>query len=357
MTQAELARRSGISRQALSAIESGTYQPSVNVALRLARELGETVENLFGGQDDPGGRSIAVDEPSLRREKPPFRVSLARVGGRLVAIRQPAARLALLPSAGVLDRPAASNPALVSTFLSSDEIDSTLLIAGCDPAVAILADWLARHRSPVRATTVQCSSGAALELLLAGRAHVAGVHLRDRRSGRYNIAQVRKSLGQQRYVLVNFARWELGMATAPGNPLGLSGWADLARPGIRIVNREKGSGARLALDEALDEHGLPAAGIAGYKRELPGHLEIAAAIAAGEADAGVTLRVAADASGLGFVPLREERYDLVFMERDRETKPVSAMMEAIHSASFASELHQLCTYDTHEMGSVVAAIR
>ena len=129
-------------------------------------------------------------------------------------------------------------------------------MSGCDPAVAILADWLARRRSPVHAVALACSSREALRAIVDGRAHVAGVHLRDQKSGEYNLAPIRRALGSRRSIVVNFARWELGLATAHGNPLAIRGFADLHRTGPRIVNREDGSGARSALDDALGELGI-----------------------------------------------------------------------------------------------------
>jgi molybdate-binding protein len=95
---------------------------------------------------------------------------------------------------------------------------TVVLVAGCDPAVAILADWLARRRSPVNVVALPCSSKTALEDLLRGQVHAAGVHLRDPDSGEYNLAPVRRLLRERPAVLVNFARWELGLATTSGNP-------------------------------------------------------------------------------------------------------------------------------------------
>jgi putative molybdopterin biosynthesis protein len=354
LTQIELAKRARISRQALGAIESGVYQPSVTVALRLARELSETVEALFG--DDNGEDSdcldvgwSGVDGEAYRRP----RVALGRVGGRLVAVEQPAAQLALIPCAGVVRR-ATHRRAEVSTFLSKDEIDSTLLIAGCDPAAAILANWLARRHSPVSAVIIQCSSTRALGTLVAGQVHAAGVHLRDPKSGEYNLAQVRRALGRRRAVVVNFASWELGLATAAGNPRHIKSAADLARPGLKIVNREPGAGARSALDEGLAELGLSADKVSGYRTELAGHLEVAAAIAAGQADTGVTLRVAAEVYGLGFIPLREERYDLVIPLQELDSPLVKAMLDALSSRRFAREIGDFCMYETGKMGQVIA---
>ncbi|MGH7923531.1 MAG: substrate-binding domain-containing protein [Candidatus Binatus sp.] len=355
LTQTELARRAGISRQALGAIESGAYHPGVAIAIRLARELGESVETLFGGNDDETSTIVDADwfgDERRRAAASQFRVVLARVGGKVVAVAQPAAHLTLPPVAGVLQR-ARRRRADVATFQPPAEIDSTLLISGCDPAVAMLIDWLARRRSPVHAVALSCSSREALRAVVAGRAHVAGVHLRDRKSGEYNLAPISRALGCHRSIVVNFARWELGLATSPGNPLAIAGFADLERPGLRIVNREDGSGARSTLDQAFDELGIQSMRIAGYKFEVGGHLEVAATIAAGLADAGVTIRLAADAYGLHFVPHRVERYDLVFLEHEAESAPIKAMLDALNSRRFAREINQLCAYDTAEMGQAV----
>jgi putative molybdopterin biosynthesis protein len=355
LTQSELARRAGISRQALGAIESGAYHPGVAIAIRLARELGTSVEALFGEIDDDA--SSVVEATWSRRGQrqssaAQTRVVLARVRGKVVAVPQPAAHLTLSPAAGVVQR-SRRDRADVATFQNTDEIDSTLLIAGCDPAAAILADWLARQRSRVRAVTLPCSSRAALRALVDGRAHVAGVHLRDQKSGEYNLASIHHAMGNRRATVLNFARWELGLATAPGNPLGIRSFADLTRPGLRIANREQGSGARSALDQALDELSVHGERIAGYQFEVGGHLEVAAAIASGLADAGVTIRLGADAYGLHFIPHRDERYDLVIMEQESGSVPIRAMLDALSSRRFAREIGQLCGYDTTQMGQVV----
>ncbi|MBV8056237.1 MAG: helix-turn-helix domain-containing protein, partial [Deltaproteobacteria bacterium] len=252
VSQVELARRTGISRQALGAIEAGIYQPSVSVALSLARELGETVEGLFGESDEPKSNEINAAWPRrevLSKDGPLRRVALGRVGGRLVAVPQRAAHLALLPAAGTVERLAGSRAA-VSTFHSEQEIDSTLLLAGCDPAVAILAEWMARTGWRVGVVALPYSSGKALASLAEGSVHAAGVHLRDPKSGEYNFAPVRRAIGRRRMRLVNFARWEVGLVTRWGNPRGIRNFSDLARPDLKIINRDRGSGARQVLDEA-----------------------------------------------------------------------------------------------------------
>ncbi len=182
------------------------------------------------------------------------------------------------------------------------------------------------------------------------------MHLRDARNGEYNLSPVRQALGKRRAVLIHFGQWELGLATGAGNPLKIGGFSDLGRPRLRIANREQGSGARAALDEELAKLGLKAERIPGYRNEFGGHLEVAAAIASGLADAGVTIRVAAEAYGLDFVPIRVERYELVIPGREMDSAPVVAMLDALNSRRFAREVSQLCGYDTEQMGQVVARI-
>jgi molybdate-binding protein/DNA-binding XRE family transcriptional regulator len=350
ISQSELARRAEISRQALNAIESGVYQPGVQVALKLARELGESVESLFGAHDAGSLAAAWIDERAARSGT---QVALARLGGRLVALGQPSVDLRMAAAAGVVET-ARGRSVTVTALRTPEEIDATLIVAGCDPSVTILADWLRRHRAPVTIVALTRSSRAALAALMKGRAHVAGVHLRDPRSGAYNEFPMLKVGAERRLVRINFARWELGIATAPGNPLKLRSWQDLARPGLRIVNREAGAGARMALDEAIAELGLNPRALAGYARELGGHLEVAGAIAAGEADCGVTIRVAANAYGLGFVALREERYDLVMPAALMKLEPARIVVEALHSDQLHHELSALCAYDTHQTGQVIA---
>ena len=193
ITQLELARRSSISPQAPGAIESGFYQPSVMVALSLARELGETVETLFADDEQ---QCTTIDVPWSNQEvtlagNSPCKAALARVAGKIIAVPQPAARLWLSPVAGIVDH-VGRKGAAISTYWSQAEIDSTLLIAGCDPAVTLLADWLARRRSSVTAVALRCSSSKALAMLAKGGVHVASVHLCDPKSGEYNLRACQK---------------------------------------------------------------------------------------------------------------------------------------------------------------------
>ena len=250
---------------------------------------------MFGEGGDE--RSTLVDaswfdDARRRTRAAQSRVALARVGGKVVAVAQPAAHLTLTPAAGMVQR-ARRRRAEVATFQMADEIDSTLLMSGCDPAAAMLADWLARRRSPVHAVAIPCSSRTALRAVVDGRAHVAGVPSSGSEERRVQPGADPARIGESPFDSRDWPAGELGLATAPGNPLAIRGFADLARLDLRIVNREDGSGARAALDQALGELGVRPERVAGYQFEVGGHLEVAAAIAAGLADAGVTIRLGA----------------------------------------------------------------
>ena len=304
LTQVELARRTGLSRQALGAIEAGLYQPSVGVALSLARELGETVERLFGVESEKEGRHFDAHwygEMADRATSKRSRASLGRVGGRIVAVPQTAAGLSLSPSAGIVSR-LKGNRAEVVTYNTSEEIDAALLIAGCDPSVTILADWMTRHHCPARLSPVPCSSGRALDALVKGCAHAAGVHLRDADTADYNLQSVRRAVGRRAAMVVTFARWELGLAVRIGNPFGISTIGDLMRRGCESPIAKPVQARGRCSNSGLRQAGIRHDRVVGYKSEYSGHLEVANAIASSQADTGVTLRVAADAYDLEFVP-------------------------------------------------------
>lgn len=352
ISQAELAGRVGVSRQALSAIESAVYQPGVSVALKLARELGRSVEELFGEEDDIRVSAECVSPGRGTVLAHGTHMSLARVAGRLVASPMPMTCLTLMPAAGLADRARPGRPVEVSAFRSVGEIESALVMVGCDPGVAIVRDYVLRRGRSIELIAIPSSSRNALEMAASGGAHVAGVHLRDERTGEYNFAAAREAFGRRRFKVINFARWELGFATRMESTR-VCEVDDLKRRGVRLINREPGAGARLALDEALASHGVKPHEISGYEKLAGGHLEVAAAIAEGVADAGVTIRLAANLYGLGFQPWREERYDLVIPAREFESAAIQSLMEALNSRALAREISGLCGYDTSQMGQVV----
>lgn len=361
LSQQELAGQAGISRQAYVSVESGKSSPSTEVALRLARALGTQVDGLFSlaGERPDNTWAELVGVPADGDEgtglPQPKRARLWRVGDRLLArpvVGQAAARHSLADAEGViLPNATGGTQVAVLPFDDDDLASPALSLLGCDPAMALLAPGLGRHG--VRMVSSEENSHRALTGLALGEAHVAGCHLRDDVTGQYNIPWVRR-LVPFPCTLVTFASWQQGLIVMPGNPKTIFSVQDLARPAIRIVNRESGSGSRSLLDRLLSAQGITPSELDGYEREVPGHLAVAGAVSAGLADAGVGVQAAASALGLGFAPLEEERYDLVLPNHLINEPGVQALLDSLRNTGLRRRVEALGGYDVSNMGQPAA---
>jgi molybdate-binding protein/DNA-binding XRE family transcriptional regulator len=363
ISQAELAHRAGVTRQAVSAIESGKAVPTMAVALRLARVLGRRVDDLFRLVDElPTIKADLLDTGDLPPDQT-IRVQVADVGGRLIArpLTGSAGAVLTLPRANGIVRPhgvkpgavsSAGTPSQVALFTDPARLDQTVVAVGCDPATSLLAEHLKRRHPGTELAWQGGNSLEALEAVARGEAHLAGSHLLDPQTGQYNVSFARRLLGADAR-LVTFAVWEQGLMLAPGNPRGIATAGDLARPGVRIANRESGSGARALLDTRLAGAGIRAEQVNGYTAVVRSHLAAAEAVAAGLADAAIGVRAAALALGLGFLPLARERYDLAIPARFFEHPPVQALLETLTSPLFRLEVEALGGYDVSLMGAPV----
>jgi molybdate-binding protein/transcriptional regulator with XRE-family HTH domain len=329
-SQEDLARRAGLSRSGVSAIESGRLVPSAAAALGLAGALDARVEDLFW----LGGRASREVTWAWSPPRHSCRYWEAEVGGRPLRFPVEASPLGVVPHDGV-DR---GGPLLDSVGPSARE---TIVMACCDPAVGLLASELA-HRAGIRLIVLPRSSGAALTLLRSGLVHAAGVHLSAVGSDGGNAAAVRGRLGPG-HTLLRMARWEEGIATAPGS--GLTSVRDVLRPGRRWVGREEGSGARQCLDELL-EGGPPP------RRLATDHRGVAEAVRCGWAEAGVCLRLASEEVGLGFLAVREEPYDLCFATESADDPRLRALIGVVQSASYRGLVDDLPGYDGSEAGVI-----
>jgi len=359
-SQQALAGLAGISRQAYFALESGSANPSTEVALRLARALKTSVDHLFALEEDAPeevrAELIGVKEPTgvAAVSQQPSRVQLIRVGRRVLArplSGSAATRHSLVQASGViLDRSGNDNRVAVRPFDSQDAEMTTLGLLGCDPAGALLELGLRRHG--VGLVWSEDGSYQALEGLARGEAHVAGCHLRDDETGGYNTTWVLR-LVPFPCTLITFAAWQQGLIVASGNPRAIHGVEDLARPGIRIINRPVGSGSRSLLDRLLQRNGVPTVAVAGYQLEAAGHLALASAVASGLADAGVGVEAAAAALELGFVPLEEERYDLVIPDHFLDHPGIQVLLDLLRQPGLRRRVESLGGYDVSPMGRPV----
>ncbi len=328
MSQAALAQQVGVSRQALIAIEAGRQVPSTVLALQLARALGCRVEDLF-----TIGPSDAI-EVELASGEAGERVAIARVRGRWVAH---GVGCSPRGADGVLAGASAVRPLDAPAALSRN-----VLIAGCAPLLATLADWTSRRQREARVRWVHANSRRALDLLARDQVHAAGLHAGGDGD---NLALVRERFGRERMIVVHLTRWRQGLVVAPKNPLAIREAADLVRRDVRAARREDGAGAAKLLERTLrSTRRKPRGPLAAS------HEEVAQLVRCGAADAGVAIESVALSMGLGFVPLAEERFDLVLREEVASEEPASRVLDALADASFRADACALPGYDASRAG-------
>jgi putative molybdopterin biosynthesis protein len=349
---AELAERTGISRQTIYAMEAGSYVPNTVVALRLARILEVSVEDLFslGGAVPPG--SLRTEQatwlPGQDGPRAGEPVQLCRVDRRLVA-SAPSPLPWYLPTAdAVLVKDGRLGKAAVELFHGECDLGNRILVAGCDPGISVLA----RHvqRAGVELVVAQRNSSQALALLKQGSVHVAGTHLRDEATGESNLSAIGRVFTRKSVAVITLAVWEEGIVVAHGNPKSIRSVADFARQDVAIVNRESGAGSRMLLDAQLHRLGIAGKKVRGYDRMARGHLPAAWQVRCGDADCCLATRAAARVFGLDFIALVSERYDLAIRRQHLDHPPVGALLDTLNRASFRRELEALGGYDTSSAG-------
>ena len=353
-SQQQLAGMAGVSRQAVSGVESGLSDPSLRVALALARALGMTVEEMFGSA------SLAppvVAEPVAPLGGEGARVTLAPMGDGFVALPLAGAtvsRAGFLPADGLAGE-AAGVAGAGRQVRPIGPPRPTLVTAGCDPALPLLETPLSLLDPPVAFTWWPCASAEALRLAEQGLVHAAGAHLRGR-SGEYNTGPAQERLRRGGAEVIGFSSWREGLVLRPEAGEGICGLADLARRGLRLVNREEGSEARHVLDREARRLGIDPAAIPGYDTRATGHLQVASAVAAGLADAGVASEPAALAYGLAFLPLAAERFDLVIPAAQVGSREVQGLLKVLTSPWLLTQLASLPGYDPARCGEHVASL-
>lgn len=350
---AELAKRVGISRQTIYAIEDGSFIPNTVIALKLARALDETVEQLFSiDESEPGVEFVKAELLTGNAEQvndAPL-VRLCRVNDRLMAV--PASSVpAFLPVADGSIESRSAHTVSIKPFAGLAENGRRLLLAGCDPALSLVAEMLGA--SGIDVVCVPCSSRRALEWLKQGRVHAAGSHLLDSASGEYNLPIVKRLLPKGSFRVVTFAVWEQGLVLAGGNPKKIHSVADLERKNVSIVNREKGSGSRDLLDENLRKAGIVPRAVAGYEHRATGHLAAAYAVASGAADCCIANRSAARSFGLDLIPLAVERFDLSFSSASLELPAAKAFLDLLNRSALRRKLEGIAGYDTAHTGELL----
>jgi putative molybdopterin biosynthesis protein len=292
------------------------------------------------------------------------RVTVGRVGNRVVAAplsRGAGVITSLARADGIVRIPRFSegvnsgDEVTVELYTTPDEIERTIVHIGShDLTLDLLAQFMAEAGR--RFVSANAGSLGGLIALRRGEAHVAGSHLLDPETGEYNVAYVKQYLPDISVVLVTLLRREQGLIAAKGNPKRIESLADLARPDVRYVNRQRGAGTRVLLDYRLGQLGIAPEQVRGYEREEYTHLAVAAAVQSGVADCGLGVRAAARALALDFVSVEWERYDLVMPRQHYESDLLRPLLDLLRDKSFQQAVADLPGYDPSPMGTLAATI-
>ncbi len=234
-----------------------------------------------------------------------------------------------------------------------EQLDHTLIMIGShDNAIDVLANELKLRDSRIHLSSSNVGSLGGLMAVRRGQTHLAGSHLLDTQTGDYNFSYIERYLKGVPLRLVTLARRQQGLLVRKGNPKRIEGMNDLLRPDVSFINRQAGSGTRILFDYCLDLEKLSAADIRGYDQEEFTHMAVAVNILSGRADAGMAIYASARALGLDFIPIAEERYDLVIPEDGWDDPKMRLLIEIIVSERFRRMVADLGGYDVSVSGSV-----
>ena len=349
-SQKELAERVGVGRQAIYDMESGRYVPNTAVALRMARELGCRVEDLFQMEGSTGEYPVILAE---KIDRPGTRLSVVRINNRLVAYPQDGRWLlseGFHSADGILEKVGRNN---VRMLQNEERLEKRILLLGCDPAFSILNDHVTRYGRGAELLCRFASSHRALEGLQAGNAHLAAAHLHNTGSGESNVTFAKTVLKNSKALVIGFSLFEEGLMLTPGNPYGMKTVADLTKEGVRFVNRDHGAAIRVLLDDQLKSFGIPANKINGYDRIVSSHVEGAQMVAFGLADAALGLRAIATTYQLDFVPIQFVRCDLIIHHDFLEHSAVKILLDVLQTKALRKDLASLPGYESSTMGKII----
>jgi len=322
----------------------------------------------FLGMEDPAPQIV---EATISR---PFhssmgvdqfvRVTLGNVGGTLMATpsgKGAGAVMSLVRADGILTIPAGSEgvgageKVAIELVRPKVEVDSTLVFIGShDNILDLIANQLHRHRPSIRISSAHVGSMGGIMAIRRGEAHLAGCHLLDEETGEYNISFLKRFLPSLPLRLINLCYRQQGFIVRKNNPKNVRSFQDIAKNGLSFINRQAGAGTRLLTDNILKESHIKPTDIQGYAHEEYTHMSVAAAVASGSVDTGMGILAAAKALDLDFIPVAEERYDLIIPEQFISDPKVVAVLELmVSNQAFHGEILSLGGYDLRDCGKIM----
>ena len=291
------------------------------------------------------------------------RVRMGYVGDRLMA--SPLSRgsgvvSSFMKADGILEVPQglegyeAGGGVNVRLLSPVEKLQNTVVVIGShDPLLDELGDMLHVENNGVYMSSSHVGSMGGIMAIRRGEAHVAGCHLLNTENGEYNVSFIKKYFPKGGVKLVRCVGRQQGLMVAKGNPLGIEKFADIAREGLRYVNRQKGSGTRILTDYLCRQEGLDIGSIYGYDREELTHTSVAAQIVSGSADAGMGIYSAAKLYDLDFIPICIEEYDLIIPDPAWDTPQVAQLLKTLKSDAFKEKILSLGGYTVENPGEII----
>ena len=236
----------------------------------------------------------------------------------------------------------------------SRRIEGALLASGSnDPILDMLQTYMKKSYPEFYIFSANTGSTDGLKALNMGYTDIAWSHLYDPKTGEYNIPFLPTYLPNVKPVVVNLFYRDLGFVTLPGNPIRLKGFQDLTKRGVRFINRQKGSGTRLLIDQRLKDFGISSSKIEGYSDEVNTHLEVGLSILGKTANVGIATMAVSKFLSLDFVPITKERFDMIQSQETFFHKGVQALIRLLHSEEFRQKVEKIGGYDLKDSGRVI----
>ncbi len=292
------------------------------------------------------------------------RITLGQVGDELMATpagKGAGAVMSLVRADGILTLKAGSEgvgageEVEIELLRPLTDVHSTLVAIGShDNIIDVLANLLHKGQSTIRVSSAHVGSMGGIMAIRRGEAHLAGSHLLDEETGEYNISFIKRFLAEIPLQLINLCYRQQGLIVAKGNPLQISGFEDLVKNNYSFINRQNGAGTRLLTDKTLKDLAINPTDINGYDHEEYTHMSVAASIANNSVDCGMGILAAANALKLDFVPVAEERYDLIIPKQFIMDKKIEALLDVIRgNDEFQKLVLALGGYDLRDSGNIM----
>ncbi len=245
-----------------------------------------------------------------------------------------------------------ATPAASTASTTPSTKNKKIIISGQDLALDLLGKYIEKKQSNKVLRSHEGSFNGVMALY-NGECDIASLHLYDGDTGEYNTPYLKKIFVSHSYILLNLISRRAGFYVQKGNPLQIQSIEDFKTKSLKLMNREKGSGARTFLDEQLRIHHISSSSIEGYNQEEMSHIDVASAVANGNADVGIGIEKISKLVEVDFIPLITERYDIVLLKTPENQLLVESVIEILNSPDFQSEVVALGDYDVTQMGKII----